>query len=100
MSAQAPRMKACPHCHGLGQVAETFCDRVAHARLVQDLTQQQLADAVGISRPQIANIETGRTDASVPLLIGLSGALLVSIDWLVKGVESASTRVSTQEPGE
>lgn len=79
------RMLTCPHCNGTGKVRETFADRLQAAREQAGMTQAQLSEAVGISRPQIANLESGRGDASVPLLIGLSGTLHVSIDWLLTG---------------
>jgi repressor LexA len=86
MSAMT-RMKPCPMCGGAGELPEAFSDRLKLARDAKGMTQAQLAEIVGISRPQLANLETGRGDASVPVLIGLSGALLVSIDWLLTGKE-------------
>jgi transcriptional regulator with XRE-family HTH domain len=81
----SPVMRPCPHCNGTGEVPESFGDRVKDAREAKGLTQAQLSEKVGISRPQIANIETNRGDASVPVLIGFSAELGVTIDWLLKG---------------
>ncbi|MEM8850995.1 MAG: helix-turn-helix transcriptional regulator [Pseudomonadota bacterium] len=47
------------------------------------LTQQQLADASGVSRVQIAEIETGRKTGSVATLRKLADALRVTMDELV-----------------
>lgn len=85
MSGALTKMKPCPMCGGAGELPEAFSDRLKHARDIAGMTQQQLAEIVGVSRPQLANLETGRGDASVPVLIGLSGALSVSIDWLLTG---------------
>jgi len=79
------RTRPCPHCNGSGQLAENFSDRLKDAREAKAMTQAQLAEKVGVSRPQLANLETGRGDASVPVLIGLSAELEVSIDWLLVG---------------
>lgn len=77
--------RPCPHCNGLGQLPESFSDRLKDAREAKAMTQAQLSERVGVSRPQLANLETGRGDASVPVLIGLSAELEVSIDWLLTG---------------
>lgn len=40
-----------------------------------DLTQQELADKIGLSRDQVANMESGRREVSVSDLIMMSKAL-------------------------
>lgn len=47
------------------------------------LTQQALADASGVNRVQIADIEAGRANGSVQTLKKLAAALGVTIDELV-----------------
>jgi len=81
------RTRACPHCGGAGTIPESFADRLKHARETKTMTQAQLAERVGTSRPQLANLETGRSDPSVAVLIGLASELAVSIDWLLTGSE-------------
>lgn len=81
--------RPCPTCGGTGIIPEAFGDRVKAAREIKGLTQAILCEKIGVSRPQLANIETNRTDASIPVLIGLSAELDVTIDWLLKGDESA-----------
>ncbi len=63
---------------GLGQ-------RIATARKDADLTQQQLADAIGIPPPQLASYEIGRRRVPVSLLPGLAQALAVPVEALIDG---------------
>lgn len=65
-----------PYFQALGQ-------RIAKARTAADLTQVQLADALGISQPQLAFYEVGKRRVPVSLLQGLAKALSVSIEALV-----------------
>ena len=46
------------------------------------LTQQDLAEAAGISRPYLTEIETGRKDGSIRALKSIAGALDVSLELL------------------
>jgi len=47
------------------------------------LTQQQLAEAVGISKPYLSQIETGKRRGTAEVLATIANALNVSIDELV-----------------
>lgn len=52
------------------------------------LTQEQLAEQVGVSQPAIAQIETGKIkNPGVDVLIALAGALGKSVDDLVRDGE-------------
>ena len=44
----------------LGPVAAAFASAIRTLRTDAAMTQQQVADAVGLSRPSVVNIETGR----------------------------------------
>ena len=61
---------------GLGQ-------RIATARKDADLTQQQLAERLGIPQPQLASYEVGRRRVPVSMLPGLARILKAPIDSLV-----------------
>jgi len=65
--------------------------RVAQLRRDQDLTQVQLAEALGISQQMVASYEVGRRRIPVSMLQSLARALSVDIDALL-GDESAKAR--------
>jgi DNA-binding XRE family transcriptional regulator len=49
-------------------------------REFRGLTQQQLADAAGISKPYLSQIETGKRKGTVDILSAIAKALNVSLD--------------------
>jgi transcriptional regulator with XRE-family HTH domain len=57
--------------------------RIAAARKARDLTQQQLADELGIAQQTYAHYEAGRLRVAVALLPPLARALDVSIEHLI-----------------
>ena len=69
--------------------------RVKQARLKKHLTQQQLAEAAGISLSFLSNIENGRQAMQVLTLIDLANALEVSIDWLCRDIPLTSSSISS-----
>jgi transcriptional regulator with XRE-family HTH domain len=57
--------------------------RIASARKDADLTQQQLADSIGIPQPQLASYEIGRRRVPVSLLPALARTLGVTLESLI-----------------
>lgn len=57
--------------------------RVAQLRKVQNLTQVQLAEALGISQQVVASYEVGRRRIPVSMLPQLAKALAVGVDELL-----------------
>lgn len=51
-------------------------------RKYRGMTQADLADAAGISRPYLTEIETGKKDGSIRALKSIAGALDVSLEIL------------------
>ena len=51
-----------------------------HRALAGDLTQQQLADLVGVSRQTIVSIEKGRYNPTVGLALNLARVLNVTVE--------------------
>jgi len=62
--------------------------RVREERRQLGLTQQDLATRAGISRAYLSDIERGRRDISVAVLLCVAGALHASLWW-----ESARGRI-------
>lgn len=52
-------------------------------RKSRGLTQAQLAEAAGLSRPYLAEMETGRKEGSITALKNLAAALKVDISTLI-----------------
>lgn len=57
--------------------------RIKIARIKREITQDQVASVTGLSNPHISNVETGNTKLSLPTLIKIANALLVSVDDLL-----------------
>lgn len=69
----------CPHCEGTGELSKpTFGAMVIVARNAAGLTQHELAMRAAMSRGQLANIETDRTDVPIKTLQRIADALGVS----------------------
>lgn len=52
-------------------------------REYRDLTQQQLADTAGISKPYLSQIETGKCKGTTEILSAIAKTLDVSLDEVV-----------------
>ncbi len=75
-----------------------MAERIRHLRQHRNLTQDQLAQAIGLSRTALVNIESGIQKVTVQRLVLLSDALEVTLDWLVRG-SASSTFSPPAEPG-
>ena len=60
----------------------TFSDKIKRSREVRHLTQQQLADLVGVSKRTIASYESENKIARSSTIRKLADALQVSVDYL------------------
>jgi putative transcriptional regulator len=66
----------------------TLCNRLKETRVTRNLTQEALAQAVGVTRQSIIAIEKGKYVPSVRLALELAQALeapLEDIFWLAQG---------------
>ncbi len=64
------------------------------------MTQQQLAEKVGIKFQQIQKYETGMNRVSASRLWDISEALSVPIDFFFEGLEAGSMPAETTLPGD
>jgi len=60
-------------------VAQNLTQRILHYRQKANLTQEQLAEKVGLARPSITAIEQGKRKVSVEELVKFSTALNCSL---------------------
>jgi len=66
----------CPHCNGTGDLESlTIGGCVLAARRAASMTQQEVAEKALISRAQIANLETDRTDMPIKTLMRVAAAI-------------------------
>ena len=63
-------------------------DRISKQRKSLKLTQEQLADTIGVSTQMISNLELGKKAIRPENLIKICSALGVSADYLLTGVKS------------
>ncbi|MCR9111046.1 helix-turn-helix transcriptional regulator [Marivita sp. XM-24bin2] len=66
--------------------------RVRHRRWLVGMTQQQLAEKVGIKFQQIQKYETGANRVSASRLWDIADALDVPVAFFFKGIEDAQTK--------
>lgn len=77
--------------HPTGQVPQwTLTDRLRKSREYAHLSQQQLADAIGISRNSVSNYESGTTSPRQIVLNAWAMATGSSLVWLQTGETPAS----------
>lgn len=63
--------------------------RIKEAREQAHLTQEKLAEKVGVSVQYVSDLERGKVGASVGTIIRLSQTLQVSCDYLLLGIDDA-----------
>ena len=69
---------------------DTLAERLAWARDTAPLTQQQLADALGISKRSVQNYESGDQEPKPARILLWANACDVDHDWLQTGQYGAS----------
>lgn len=69
----------------------TFGERIRQQRQALNVTQQGLAEAVGVTPQHISGIEQDRFTPSLALLLKLAEELGVTTDYLLSGKESVVT---------
>ena len=62
-----------------------FGRRVAELRKINSLTQEELAEKLGVEKLHISRMERGVVACSIDLLLEMSTALIVSTDYLLTG---------------
>lgn len=65
-----------------GKKIPIFCLNVQKRRLELGLSQTELAEELGIPRPRLSELESGRFPKDEARIIALAHALKVDINWL------------------
>ncbi|MBX3101280.1 MAG: helix-turn-helix domain-containing protein [Bacteroidetes bacterium] len=74
-------------------------DRLKFIRKQQNLTQQEMAQVLGLSQGYYAYLETGKRDISRHILDKLKSLYDISPDWLLYGIEQNDiTPARVEEP--
>ena len=81
-------------------LASAIGERVKVERKARRWTLDQLAEAAGVSRRMIVNVEQGATNPSVGTLLRISDALGVGLPTLVEPPESSLRSVSVTRSGD
>ena len=77
------REKTCPMCGGNGVIAVPFGERIRAMRECLNLTQEQVASSMGLSRPSLVNIEADRQNVSTDKIVAFARLFNVSTDYLL-----------------
>lgn len=71
--------------------------RIQEARKLAGINQNQLAEMVDIAVSHLSDIETGRTNFGVEILMRITEALNVSADWLLRTNVATVSIIHNQE---
>lgn len=71
--------------------------QIRKIRKAHGLSQEELAEKVGISTPHMSHIETGNTKLSLPVFVDIANALQVRTDDLLDSPSAATISVSQDE---
>lgn len=74
--------------------------RIRHRRWLVGMTQQQLAENVGIKFQQIQKYETGMNRVSASRLWDIAASLAVPVSFFFEGLEGTSAQVDMASDGD
>lgn len=65
-------------------VREKLAEKLRECRRDARLSQQKLADSIGMNRTYISDIEVGKGNPSIDILVKITRGLDISLDYLFK----------------
>lgn len=68
-----------------------IADRIQHLRKAEGLSQEELADKVGVSRQAVSKWESGQSTPDLDKVVMMSDLFKVTTDYILKGVEPEPT---------
>ncbi len=84
-----------PERRALADLAARLGSELRRGRLRRRMTQQQVAAAAGIQRPELSQIETGRRLPSVRALAGIAMALMLEVVFVPRSRGRSAGRLAT-----
>ncbi|GAN96680.1 transcriptional regulator XRE [Komagataeibacter europaeus NBRC 3261] len=69
-------------------MSDTVGSRLRRLRMTKKLKQADVAEAVGIARPYLSDLESGKKDGSFRTVGALADFFDVSLDYLYRGIEA------------
>ncbi|EOE4935511.1 helix-turn-helix transcriptional regulator [Enterococcus faecium] len=70
-----------------------FPERLIELRKQQNLTQQELANLLNVSKQTVGSWERGRTEPSIPMINELANILNTSTDYLTGRINDSSSNL-------
>lgn len=64
-----------------------IADRIQHLRKAKGISQEELADKLGVSRQSVSKWESEQTSPDIEKIIPMSDFFEVTTDYLLKGIE-------------
>lgn len=71
-----------------------MADRIQHLRKSKGISQEELADKVGVSRQAVSKWESEQSAPDIEKVILLSDFFEVTTDYLLKGIEPVSENIT------
>ena len=75
---------------------EILGDRIRLVRTNRDLSQEELAEAINLSRESINRIENGSLKAKLETIAAIAGILNISIDYLIGSEDALSVDTESE----
>ena len=74
----------------------TIADRIQSLRKAKGISQEELADKIGVSRQAVSKWESEQSSPDLEKVILLSDYFEVTTDFLLKGIRSEERRVGKE----
>ena len=76
-----------------------LADRIQQLRKRKGISQEELADRIGVSRQAVSKWESGQTSPDLEKIVLLSDCFEVTTDYLLKGVSPAQAQIEPAQTG-
>ena len=70
----------------------TIADRIQSLRKAKGMSQEELADAIGVSRQAVSKWESEQTTPDLDKIVVMSDVFEVTTDYLLKGIECSTKK--------